>query len=118
MKPLLLFLTLCLSCQTDVLAQTEFILDASQSMIMTGKGMGQDATINPFYGEDCFAIVKNLGKQEFYVRIQKEKKIIKQITVPKGETKKFKLLKDQELYLDPNPQGISKASVDYEAIQE
>ena len=43
-------------------AQTEFVLEPSQSMIMTGKGPGQDATINPYFGEDCFAIIKNIGK--------------------------------------------------------
>ena len=33
-------------------AQTIFELDGQQSMLMTGKGPGQDATINPFEGED------------------------------------------------------------------
>ena len=94
-------------------AQTEFLLEPSQSMIMTGKGPEQDATINPYFGEDCFAIVKNIGTAKFSVRIQFNGSIIEEVTLFKGETKKIKLLKGYELYLDPNPSTIAKASVDY-----
>lgn len=102
----------------EALAQTEFELEPSQSMIMTGKGPGQDATINPYFGEDCYAIVKNIGEREFSIRIQQEGEVIKEITIPRGELKKVKLLKDHELYLDPNPKGIAKASVAYEKISD
>lgn len=63
------------------IAQTEFELDTQQSMIMTGKGPGQDGTINPFYGEDCYAIVKNIGELEFSIRIQQDGKIIKELPI-------------------------------------
>ncbi|RRQ48301.1 hypothetical protein DZC72_11310 [Maribacter algicola] len=99
-------------------AQTEFILEPSQSMIMTGKGTGQDATINPFYGEDCYGIVKNIGDRPFTIRIQQTENVIEEIPIEKGETKKVKLLKGYELYLDPNPEDLAKASVDYEKIIE
>lgn len=113
-----LFLLLCLTFVTtyEVLAQTTFVLEPSQSMIMTGKGPGQDATINPYRGQDCYAIVENIGDRQFSVRIQQDRKIIQEIILLKGETKKIKLLKDHELYLDPNPKGIAKARVDYEKI--
>lgn len=114
-----LFLLLCLTFVSayEVHAQTTFVLEPSQSMIMTGKGPGQDATINPYRGQDCFAIVENIGDRQFSVRIQKDGKIINEITILKGESKKIKLLKEQELYLDPNPKGTAEASVDYEKIK-
>ena len=87
-------------------------------MIMTGKGPGQDGTINPFFGQDCYAIIKNIGKRKFSIRIQQKGKIIEEISILKGELKKVKLLKDYELYLDPNHEGIAKESVDYEKIDE
>ena len=83
---------------------------------MTGKGSGQDATINPYFGNDCYALVKNIGKRQFTIRVQKEGKIIEEIAIMKDELKKVKLLKGYELYLDPNPEGIAKASVGYEKI--
>ncbi|SIN69856.1 hypothetical protein SAMN05444394_0870 [Algoriphagus halophilus] len=114
-----LFLLFCLTFVSayEVHAQTTFVLEPSQSMIMTGKGPGQDATINPYQGQDCFAIVENIGDRQFTVRIQQDGKIINEITILKGESKKIKLLKEQELYLDPNPKGTAKASVDYEKIK-
>ncbi len=104
----MLFLT-----QLDVYAQTEFVLDPSQSMIMTGKGPGQDGTINPYDGQDCYALVKNIGNRAFSIRVQEEGKVIEEIPIEKGELKEVTLLKGYELYLDPNPEGIAKASVAY-----
>lgn len=118
MKTIILLLTLNLALQLKVKAQTEFVLEPSQSMIMTGKGPGQDATINPYFGEDCFAIIKNIGKIMFSIRVQQDGKIIEEISILKGELKKVKLLKGYELYLDPNLKEIAKASVDYEKIEE
>ena len=99
-------------------AQTKFELDPRQSMLMTGKGPGQDGTINPYDGEDCYAIVKNIGKLPFYVRIEKKGTLIDTFTVAKRETKKFVLLAGQELYLDPNRGGVAKAKVDYAELKE
>ena len=99
-------------------AQTEFILEPSQSMIMTGKGAGQDATINPYYGEDSFGIIQNIGERPFSIRIQQAGNIIEEIPIDKGETKKVKLLKGYELYLDPNPEGLAKARVAYEKLTD
>ena len=65
MKTLILIFSLTLMTKYDTFAQTEFELKPSQSMLMTGKGPGQDGTINPFDGQDCYAIVENNGKREF-----------------------------------------------------
>lgn len=118
MKTLILIISMIFYAQTATTAQTEFIIEPTQSMIMTGKGPGQDATINPYSGEDCYAIVKNIGKRQFSIRIQQNGKIIEEIAVLKGETKKVSLLKGYELYLDPNSKGIARASVDYEKMEE
>ena len=118
MQTIILLLILNLALQLEVKAQTKFVLEPSQSMIMTGKGPGQDGTINPFFGQDCYAIIKNIGKRKFSIRIQQTRKNIKEISILNGELKKVKLLKNYELYLDPNSEGIAKASVDYEKIEE
>ena len=118
MKILLLILGLSLFTQYETIAQNEFELEPSQSMLMTGKGLGQDGTINPYDGQDCYAIVENFGRREFSVRIQQNGIIIKSIPFVKGDTKKIKLLKGYELYLDSNSKGKVKARINYEKIDE
>jgi hypothetical protein len=118
MKKVILIFGLLLLTSIQATAQTEFVLEPSQSMIMTGKGPGQDATINPFYGETCIAIVKNIGELSFTVRIQQKGKIIRELSIEKGESKNVELLRDYELYLDPNPVGISKASINYKKYSD
>ena len=102
--------------QFKVSAQAVFELDRNQSMLMFGKGPGQDATINPYEGEDCFAVIKNLGTTEFSIRIQQKGKIIKILPVKKKEVKKVKLLVGYELYLDSESVEKANASVAYEKI--
>lgn len=114
MRILTLIAPLVFLIHFEAKAQTEFVLEPPQSMIMTGKGPGQDATINPYFGEDCFAIIKNNGKRMFSIRVQQNGKIIEETSILKGDKKIIKLLKGYELYLDPNPNGIAKVSVDYE----
>ena len=115
-----LLLILCLSFTIPILAQAEdeFELKPSQSMLMPGKGPGQDGASNPYAGQDCFAIVENMGKTEVSIRIQKKGKILQAISVPEGKTKKVKLLKDQELYLDASDGGMVKASLDFRPIEQ
>ena len=110
----LFFLAFCF--QSEIYAQTIFELDGSQSMLMTGKGPGQDATINPFQGEDCYAIIENLGNELFYLRIQHQGKIVEVITVKPKKKKKIKLLSGQELYLDSKTKNPTKASVSYQVF--
>ena len=114
MKNMICLLSLILLFAAEATAQTEFTLDKQQSMLMTGKGPGQDGTINPYDGEDCYAIVENIGKRSFSIRVQKGSELIEEIPIKKGETKKINLLKDYQLYLDPNAEGKSKARVSYE----
>ena len=116
MKLLCAFCAMLLLGQMHVHAQTEFELDPNQSMLMYGKGPGQDGTINPYAGEDCYAIVKNLGDVAFSIRIQQKGEVVETIPVSGMETKKIKLLVGQELYLDPVTDQMARASVDYEKI--
>ena len=118
MKTIVFIISLIFAVQHEVFTQTEFVLEPAQSMIMTGKGPGQDGTINPYLGQDCFAIIKNIGKRKFTIRLQQDGKIIEEIPILRGEVKKVKLFKAYELYLDPNPKGIAKASVYYEKLDE
>ncbi len=113
MKSLIVFLSLIFLFSYQAFTQTEFELTPEQSMLMTGKGPGQDGTINPYDGEDCYAIVDNIGELEFSIRILNKKDIIEIVSIKKGESKKLTLLKGYQLYLDPNENGIAKARVDY-----
>ncbi|NKI31821.1 hypothetical protein [Croceivirga thetidis] len=113
MKKSTLLLALLFSLPILGFAQTEFELKPSQSMLMTGKGPGQDGTINPYAGQDCFAIVDNIGTSEVSVRVQKMGEVISTFSILGGNSFTFKLLKDQELYLDANENEMVKARVSY-----
>jgi len=118
MKKLILILCVSIFAQYETSAQVEFELNPSQSMSITGKGKGQDATKNPFDGQNCYAIVENIGKRQFTIRTRKSGEIIETILINKGETKKVKLLIGYELYLDTNDKGKAKATVDFEKMTE
>ena len=115
----LFLITIILVCfQSKINAQTIFEIDGRQSLLMTGKGPGQDATINPFQGEDCYAIIENLGKELFSVRIQEKGLIIETIQIRPKKKKKIKLLSHHELYLDGETKNWAMASVSYEKLSQ
>jgi len=118
MKNSLLIIIFIACFQTEINAQTVFELDGTQSMLMTGKGPGQDATINAYEGEDCYAVIKNLGDVLFSVRIQQKGQIIDIFSIESNHTIKYKLLVGQELYLDAESKNIAKARIDYEKINQ
>lgn len=89
MKNLLLIILIVAGFQTKIKAQAVFELEGNQSMLMIGKGPGQDATINPLQGEDCYAIIENLGVELFSVRIQQHGKIIAIMPVKPKKQKKL-----------------------------
>jgi len=116
MRELIIITILSICYQTEINAQNVFELDGSQSMLMTGKGPGQDATINPFEGKDFYAVIENLGNELFSVRIQERGKIINIIALKPKKKKKIKLLSGQELYLDGETKNWAKASVSYQDL--
>jgi hypothetical protein len=77
-----------------------FELDPSQSMSITGKGPGQDAAINPFSDGESYAVVENISKGAFEVRIQFKGEIKEIRPVTPGKTEEFLLKSGYELYLD------------------
>ena len=65
-----------------------------------------------------YFLFRNIGKREFSIRVQQDGKIIEEIPILKDEVKKVNLLKGYELYLDPNPKGKAKASVEYKKMND
>jgi hypothetical protein len=101
---LLLFL---LSCGT-----TSSVLDlpAAQSMSVTGKGPGQDAAFNPFSENNSVAVVKNLGPNPFFIRIQDKNGNYEETRIIPKETLEVFLPMGYELYLDSDRASRAKVS--------
>lgn len=118
MKHIILSCLLALLLPSDLFGQTEFELNPNQTMLMTGKGPGQDGAINPYYGKHCLAIVKNTGKGRFDIRIQEKGEILAIIPISKKEVKKIKLLKSHELYIDADPDANVKFKLDFEKLED
>ena len=93
--------------------ENNFKLDPSTSMLMTGKGPGQDGSINPFAGQDCVAVVANLANTPFSVRIQQKGMLLRTIAVEKKETKRISLGAQEELYID-TPNKTTRFTINYE----
>lgn len=118
MGKLTLLICLLLMTQYTLSAQTKIEIEPSQSMLMTGKGPGQDGAINPFYGQNCLAVIENIGETAFSIRTQKDGEILAEIPIQKGEVKKIRLLKGHELYFDAESGGMAKAEVNFEPMVE
>jgi hypothetical protein len=104
---------------THAYAQEEnnFKLNPLTSMLMTGKGPGQDGSINPYSGQDCVAVVANLAKTPFSVRIQQKGIVLRTISVEKKETKRISLGAQEELYID-TPNKTTRFTINYEQPNE
>lgn len=111
--PTLLFLLFLASCGSS---DSIFELDPNQSMLMTGKGPGQDAAINPYTNEKSIAIVTNLGDTVFSVRIQHNGEILNDSPLLPGVTREYTLEPGYELYLDSEQKSRSK--VTFKAFKE
>ena len=61
----------------SLFGQTTFNIEANQSMLMYGKGKGQDGAINAYAGHDCYALIKNDVEKEMYIRTQQNGTLIK-----------------------------------------
>jgi hypothetical protein len=79
-------------------------------MIMTGKGPGQDATINPYQGQNCIAVVENLGENSLSVRIQSKGEIRKTVPLDPKTSKEIDLPKNYELYFDTEKEATVRIS--------
>ena len=101
------FFAVQLQAQKD---DTVFEFDASQSMCMTGKGTGQDAAINPYMDGNSIAIVENLGKNAFSVRIEYQGKLFLTESIKGTETKEIALRKGSVLYIDSNDKATARVT--------
>lgn len=118
MKYAIPILVLVLFIHQASFAQAELELKPNQSMSIAGKGPGQDGAINPYLGQDSYAIVENIGKNEFSIRVQKAGRILETIPIQKGEVKKVTLLAGYEMYFDTDSGGKARAKVSFEKIEE
>ena len=85
---------------TSAQKENKLKLDPSTNMLMTGKGPGQDGSINPFAGQDCIAVAENLVKDPLSVSIQKNGLVLRTIKIGTKETKRIELKGSEELYID------------------
>ncbi len=92
-----------------------FVLESGQSMLITGKGPGQDAAINPFSGQACLANVENLSANSFTVRIE-EPSGRRTVEVGGGRTERVSLGPESQLLLDTTVK--SKARIQFEKLPE
>ena len=115
MKWPIAILILLLSTST-LTAQTEIELRPNQSMHLIGKGPGQESVINPYAGSKSAAIITNMGKKAFEIRIQVKDEIIDTITIDPGKSEEILLFKGQELYIDGDVESRSKAMVDFRKL--
>ena len=116
MQKLILLFAFTALLQVYGTSQAVFELDPQQSMLITGKGPGQDGAINPYSGEKSISIVKNLGEMPFSVRIQEKGNIIETREVTPKESESFVLEKSYELYLDCDDKA--KAKVNFKRFKE
>ena len=93
-------------------AQT-FELKNGRSMCMLGKGPGQDATINPYFGQDAYAIIQNVGAVVFGVRIESQTHGVQEITIQPKEVCKLLMTKNSILYFDAIEKDIATAQIHY-----
>ena len=115
MKNPYLIVVLLFLVQYNVSAQEIIELPPTQSMLITGKGPGQDAAANPFTKDNSLGIVENIGKNDFTIRVQNKKgKIMESVTIKPGDTKEVRLLLGYELYLDSELEG--KAKINYKKL--
>ncbi|MEM7105228.1 MAG: hypothetical protein AAF502_18970 [Bacteroidota bacterium] len=108
MKKIYFFLFSLLMISYNAQSQSVLELGPSQSMSIAGKGPGQDAAINPYMDGNSIAIVENIGKNNFEIRIQNKGKIVKIESIPPGESKTLDLLKGYELYFDSELKATAK----------
>ena len=88
-----------------------FELNPSQSMSITGKGIGQDAATNPYKDGNSIAIIKNLGENSFTIRVEYKGKVFQTRALKGGKSTMISLRQGSVLYLDSDLKA--KAKVDF-----
>ena len=104
---LLLFIPLLSFSQT-------FELTNGQSMCMIGKGMGQDATINPYANEEfSYALIENIGTVKFNIRVESIEKERREFIIKPKDIVVVKLYRNNILYFDSLTAEKAEAKIKY-----
>ncbi len=104
---LLLFIPLLSFSQT-------FELTNGQSMCMIGKGMGQDATINPYANEEfSYALIENIGTVKFNIRVESIEKERREFIIKPKDIVVVKLYRNNILYFDSLTVEKAEAKIKY-----
>ena len=104
---LLLFIPLVSFSQT-------FELTNGQSMCMIGKGMGQDATINPYANEEfSYALIENIGTVKFNIRAESIDEERREFIIKPKDIVVVKLYRNNILYFDSLTVEKAEAKIKY-----
>ena len=104
---LLLFIPLVSFSQT-------FELTNGQSMCMIGKGVGQDATINPYANEEfSSALIENIGKFKFNIRVESIDEERREFIIKPKDIVVVKLFRNNILYFDSLTIEKAEAKIKY-----
>ena len=104
---LLLFIPLVSFSQT-------FELSNGQSMCMIGKGIGQDATINPYANEELsYALIENIGTVKFNIRVESIDEERREFIIKPKDIVVVKLNRNNILYFDSLTIENAKAKIKY-----
>ena len=104
---LLLFIPLVSFSQT-------FELTNGQSMCMMGKGVGQDATINPYANEEfSYALIENIGTFKFNIRVESIDEERREFIIKPKDIVVVKLYRNNILYFDSLTIEKAEAKIKY-----
>ena len=91
-----------------------FELTNGQSMCMIGKGMGQDATINPYANEEfSYALIENIGTVKFNIRAESIEKERREFIIKPKDIVVVKLYRNNILYFDSLTVEKAEAKIKY-----
>ena len=104
---LLLFIPIVSFSQT-------FELSNGQSMCMIGKGIGQDATINPYANEELsYALIENIGMVKFNIRVESIDEERREFIIKPKDIVVVKLYRNNILYFDSLTIENAEAKIKY-----
>ena len=91
-----------------------FELTNGQSMCMIGKGVGQDATINPYANEEfSYALIENIGTFKFNIRVESVDEERREFIIKPKDIVVVKLYRNNILYFDSLTIEKAEAKIKY-----
>jgi hypothetical protein len=81
---------------------------------MIGKGVGQDATINPYANEEfSYALIENIGKFKFNIRVESIDEERREFIIKPKDIVVVKLFRNNILYFDSLTIEKAEAKIKY-----